>query len=410
MTGFAALGLNDHLLAVLAAEGHAEPTPIQAQAIPAVLAGRDLLGLAQTGTGKTAAFGLALVHRLMRIGRAPAPGTVRALVLVPTRELAAQVGRALAGFARGSHVKVLWVAGGASMGRQAERLAPGIDILVATPGRLVDLLKRQAVSLDSMRNLVLDEADHMLDLGFGPVLERIGRQLPAKKQVLMFSATMPPAIEALAQGWLSDPVRVEVAPPGQPAEKVAQSVHFVSGRAKASLLRDYLSGHPGERALVFAGTREGASKLAALLAHWGFAAEAIHGDRSQTERGTMLAGFRSGEIAVLVATDLAARGLDIPGVGHVYNYDLPKTPEAYVHRIGRTARAGAAGRAVSLCAPAEMVELRAIEAALGHPLAVAGGAPHAAPAAKPGQASGPRRARRPGKAKPGGKSGRKSGH
>jgi ATP-dependent RNA helicase RhlE len=396
MGSFGELGLNDHLLARLAEAGLAEPTPIQAQAIPAALAGRDLLGLAQTGTGKTAAFGLALVQRLMRIGKPPAPGTARSLVLVPTRELAAQVGRALSGFAKGSHIKVLWVAGGTSMGRQEERLVPGIDILVATPGRLIDLLKRQAVTLDAVRNLVLDEADHMLDLGFGPVLERIGRQLPAKRQVLMFSATMPPQIEALAQGWLSDPVRIAVAPPGRPAEKLSQAVHFTSGRAKAALLRTYLDGHPGERALVFARTKEGAGKLAALLTHWGIAAEPIHGDRTQTERIAALEGFRSGATLVLVATDLAARGIDIPGVGHVYNYDLPATAEAYVHRIGRTARAGAEGRAISLCAPAEMEALAAIETALGQKLAVAGGTPHAPAPSTPG----PRREGRKPRAKP----------
>ncbi len=385
MTQFSALGLNDHLLKTLQAQDFTTPTPIQTEAIPHVMAGRDLMGLAQTGTGKTAAFGLPLIHRLMAIGKAPAPATARALILAPTRELVAQIADTLAGFTRHTHIKVVTVVGGASLNKQAERLARGADILVATPGRLIDLLDRQAVTLAQTTYLVLDEADHMLDMGFIHALKKIARHLTAKRQTLLFSATMPKQIEELAGTYLTNPVRVQVAPPGKVADKVTQAVHYTSQGDKASLLRDYLGQHPDEMALVFGRTKHGAEKLMKLLVSWGFAAGSIHGNKSQGHRERTLAAFRAGELKVLVATDVAARGIDIPGVRHVYNYDLPNVPENYVHRIGRTARAGADGRAVSFCAPAEMDELRAIEKQLKQPIEVIGGTPHMGEAPAPRQ-------------------------
>ncbi|MFN3937282.1 MAG: DEAD/DEAH box helicase [Gemmobacter sp.] len=399
MSGFDNMGLAPSILAALASRGFTEPTPIQTRAIPQVMQGRDLMGLARTGTGKTAAFGLPLLHRLHALGHPPAPRTVRALILAPTRELVGQIAEHLELFTRGTAVRVTTVTGGASVHRQAERLARGADILVATPGRLIDLLERRAVSLDHAGYLVLDEADQMLDMGFIHALRRIARHIPQKRQTLMFSATMPKAIEDLAATWLRDPVRVAVDPPGRPAERIDQAVHFTTQGDKAKLLESYLVNHPGESALVFCRTKHGADKLAKLLASWGFSAGAIHGNRSQNQRDRMLAEFRAGTLKVLVATDVAARGIDIPLVRHVYNHDLPNVPENYVHRIGRTARAGAAGRAVAFCAPAEMEELRAIERLLGAALPVAGGVPHDAGAVKAAAAE---RARKPaaGRGKP----------
>lgn len=396
VTDFSSLGLNDHLLKVLATQGLTTPTPIQAEAIPHVMTGRDLMGLAQTGTGKTAAFGLPLVHRLMTVGRPPAPATVRALILAPTRELVAQIADTLTAFARNTPVKVTSVVGGASLNKQAERLSRGVDILVATPGRLIDLLDRQALTLAQANYLVLDEADHMLDMGFIHALRKIARHLTAKRQTLLFSATMPKQIEELAGTYLSNPIKVQVSPPGKPADKIEQAVHFVSQGDKALLLRDYLGKHPDEMALVFGRTKHGSEKLAKLLTSWGFAVGSIHGNKSQNHRERTLAAFRSGELKVLVATDVAARGIDIPGVRHVYNYDLPNVPDQYVHRIGRTARAGADGRAIAFCSPAEMGDLRGIEKMLKAAIPVAGGAPHAETfAPQPPRGRGP--ARRPGK-------------
>ncbi|TMV56068.1 DEAD/DEAH box helicase, partial [Thioclava sp. BHET1] len=273
-------------------------------------------------------------------------------------------------------IKVVTVVGGASLNRQAERLSRGTDILVATPGRLIDLLDRQALTLEKTDYLVLDEADQMLDMGFIHALRRIARHLPEKRQTLLFSATMPKLIEDLAGTYLKDPIRVQVSPPGKAADKITQSVHFVSQGDKATLLRQYLSEHPEEMALVFGRTKHGSEKLMKLLASWGFKAGSIHGNKSQGQRERTLKAFRDGELKVLVATDVAARGIDIPGVRHVYNYDLPNVPDNYVHRIGRTARAGADGRAVAFCAPAEMAELRAIEKVMKVKIEIAGGSPH----------------------------------
>ena len=374
MTTFEKLGLSPKLTKGLEKTGYTTPTPIQAQAIPYIMQGRDLMGLAQTGTGKTAAFGLPLLHRLLEIGHPPAPRTVRALILAPTRELVNQISEALEVFTKGTAVKVVTVTGGASLFRQTERLARGADVLVATPGRLIDLLDRNALSLEACGYLVLDEADQMLDMGFIHALKKIARHIPLKRQTLLFSATMPKLIEDLAQTYLRDPVKVQVAPPGKPIEAIKQGVHFIPQGDKAKLLETYLKTHPGQMALVFGRTKHGSEKLMKLLASWGFKAGSIHGNKSQNQRERTLADFRAGTLEVLVATDVAARGIDISAVRHVYNYDMPNVPENYVHRIGRTARAGADGTAVAFCAPAEMDEFQAIEKMLKTRIPVLGGA------------------------------------
>jgi len=374
MTEFSMLGLNPGLLGALERTGITAPTPIQARGIPPVMEGRDLMGLAQTGTGKTLAFGLPILHMLMGQGR-PGPKTVRALILAPTRELVNQIAETLSELARGGPLKVVTVVGGASLHKQAEKLLRGTDVLVATPGRLIDLLERRALTLGETQVLVLDEADQMLDLGFIHALRTIARHLPAERQTLLFSATMPKQMSEIAETYLKNPVRVQVAPPGKAIEKIDQFVHFIAQNDKAKLLEHYLDQHREELALVFARTKHGAEKLMKLLVSWGFAAGSIHGNKSQGQRERTLAAFRTGELKVLVATDVAARGIDIPLVRHVYNYELPNVPENYVHRIGRTARAGRDGRAMAFCAPAEMADLRAIEKLARQPIPVEGGDP-----------------------------------
>jgi ATP-dependent RNA helicase RhlE len=375
---FSDLGLPTRLVSRMAEQGLARPTPIQAQAIPHALAGRDVLGLAQTGTGKTAAFGLPLIDALTTTRRHPAPKSASALILAPTRELATQIVGALTGFAGGrGALRIALVVGGKSINPQIQTLARGTDILVATPGRLIDLLDRRAVNLGSTRFLVLDEADQMLDLGFIHALRRIAPLLPQDRQTMMFSATMPKQMADLSRAYLRNPMRVEVSPPGRAAEKVSQSVHFVAKEEKQARLIDLLDTHRNDRSLVFARTKHGAERLMKQLDRAGFATASIHGNKSQGQRDRALAAFRDGEIRVLVATDVAARGIDIPGVGHVYNFELPNVPENYVHRIGRTARAGRSGRAVALCAAEEMAEFRAIEKVLGTGINVAEGKPWA---------------------------------
>jgi len=404
MTTFADLGLSPSLLKALEKTNLKMPTPIQAQAIPHIMQGRDLMGLAQTGTGKTAAFGLPLLHRLLDLGHPPGPKNVRALILAPTRELIGQIKDNLEVFTKGTFVKVTMVVGGASLFKQAQALSKGTDVLVATPGRLIDLLERGDVSLEKCAYLVLDEADHMLDMGFIHSLRKIAKHIPLKRQTMLFSATMPKDIEEIADAYLRDPVRVQVAPPGKPIERIVQGVYFIPNGDKARLLETYLKTHLGEQALVFGRTKHGSEKLCKLLATWGFNVGSIHGNKSQNQRDRTLTEFRSGDLDVLVATDVAARGIDIPTVRHVYNFDLPNVPENYVHRIGRTARAGAEGTAVAFCAPAEMGELQAIEKMLKKPIPVLGGAPWAADivaaAPKPGQNRGQR---------PGTKGGQKPG-
>ena len=397
---FSELGLAPKLVARLAEQGLVAPTPIQERAIPLALAGRDVLGLAQTGTGKTAAFGLPIVQALAQDQRRPAPRTASALVLAPTRELASQIVDSLTAFSGGrGGIRIALVVGGRAIGPQIQRLSRGTDVLVATPGRLVDLIERDAVDLGDTGFLVLDEADQMLDLGFIHALRRIAPLLPAERQTMMFSATMPKTMAELSRAYLRNPARVEVSPPGQAADKVSQSVHFVAKEDKHPLLVELLDAHRDERALVFARTKHGAERLMEKLARAGFAAASIHGNKSQGQRDRALAGFREGTVRVLVATDVAARGIDIPGVGHVYNFDLPNVPENYVHRIGRTARNGADGRAVAFCDADEAKDLRAIEKVLGEPIPVAGGTPWRG-AEAPAADKGPKRrarGRRPGR-------------
>lgn len=399
MESFENLGLAPILLQNLAGLGLVKPTPIQEQGIPHIVRGRDLLGIAQTGTGKTAAFGLPMLTRIIAYGKRPAPKTVRALVLAPTRELATQIHDNLSAFAAGAPVRIQRVVGGASINVQSEKLAKGTDVLIATPGRLLDLLERRALVLSETKYLVLDEADQMLDIGFIHALRRIARLIPEDRQTMLFSATMPKLMEELAQSYLQDPVRVEVAPPGKAAEKIDQGVHFTTQGEKAALLAEYVAKHPGELAVVFNRTKHGSDKLATLMDKWGFSVAAIHGNKSQNARERALSAFRAGEVKLLIATDVAARGLDIPEVAHVYNYDLPNVPENYVHRIGRTARAGRNGRAVAFCGPMEMDELRAIEKAMGARIPVIGGEPHIPVAAptptRPGGNKKPHRGRGP---------------
>ncbi len=394
MTTFADLGLSANILKALEKTELKMPSPIQVQAIPHIMAGRDLMGLAQTGTGKTAAFGLPLLHRILDLGHPPAPKTVRALILAPTRELVSQIAANLEVFTKGTAVKVAMVVGGASLFKQAEKLKRGADILVATPGRLIDLIERGDVTLNATGYLVLDEADHMLDMGFIHSLRKIAKHIPLKRQTLLFSATMPKDIEELAETYLQNPVKVQVAPPGKPVEKIVQGVHFLPNGDKAMVLKEYLSKHPGEQALVFGRTKHGSEKLMKLLVAWGFKAGSIHGNKSQSQRDRTLTDFRNAQLDVLVATDVAARGIDIPGVRFVYNFDMPNVPENYVHRIGRTARAGKEGTAIAFCAPAEMGEFQAVEKLLKKAIPVLAGAPWSADAVaaapKPGQNRGQR--------------------
>jgi ATP-dependent RNA helicase RhlE len=360
---FSDLGLSPSLVRAVSDAGYTDPTPIQIEAIPPALAGRDLIGCARTGTGKTAAFALPILQRIDAMaGDEP---KMRALILTPTRELAAQIEESFARY--GKHLE-LWHAvifGGVSQGPQEAELRRGIDILVATPGRLLDLMEQRIVSLADIQIFVLDEADRMLDMGFLPDVRRVVRVLPSKRQTLFFSATMPPEIRALADSLLTDPVHIAVSPVSSAAEKVEQQVCFVDKEAKRGLLLHVLRGRGVGRALVFSRTKHGANRIAEHLHHAGVSAAAIHGNKSQGARTRALEGFKSGELAVLVATDLAARGIDVTGVTHVINYDLPNVPETYVHRIGRTGRADASGVAVSFCDDEERAYLADIERLLG---------------------------------------------
>ena len=370
---FDMLGLHPRLVAKLAEQGITEPTPIQTQAIPHAMNGRDVMGLAQTGTGKTAAFGLPMIDALLKAGTKPEEKTVRGLILAPTRELAKQIADNLTAYTQGTHLKVNLVVGGAGISAQINRLSRGTDLLVATPGRLIDLLDRRAVFLNETRYLVLDEADQMLDMGFIHALRKIAPLLADDRQSMMFSATMPKLMAELAKAYLKDPVRVEVSPAGKVADKINQSLHYVPQAGKTRLLLELLREYPDGLSLVFSRTKHGAEKLKKVLIAEGINASSIHGNKSQGQRERAIKAFRAGEIDVMVATDVAARGIDIPGITHVYNYDLPNVPENYVHRIGRTARAGKAGTAIAFCSPAEMSELRAIQKTLKKDIPVAGG-------------------------------------
>lgn len=370
---FHTLGLAPRLADLVEAQGMSAPTPIQAEAIPHVFSGHDVMGLAQTGTGKTAAFALPLIQALTKTGTKPSSGRVACLILAPTRELAGQIAETFRQFIKGSHLKVSLVVGGASLARQTKMLSKGTHVLVATPGRLIDLLDRKALDLRETRYLVLDEADQMLDMGFIHALRRIAPLLPTDRQTLMFSATMPKHMAELSGAYLTDPVRIEVARPGLAADAIEQSVHFVPQADKVRLLTDFLQRNGRARSLVFARTKHGAEKLMKALVAAGVSAGSVHGNKSQGQRDRAINALKSGKIDVLVATDVAARGLDIKGIEHVYNFDLPDVAENYVHRIGRTARAGASGCAVAFCAAHEMASLKAIEKVMAQTIPVAGG-------------------------------------
>jgi ATP-dependent RNA helicase RhlE len=360
---FAQLGLAPSLLRAIASQGYTLPTPIQAQSIPHILAGRDVLGCAQTGTGKTAAFALPILQGLTQHPSAPRRQRrpIRALVLSPTRELAVQIGDSFRIYGRHTGLRHTMVFGGVSQQPQVRDLQHGVDILVATPGRLGDLMNQGFVNLDQVEVFVLDEADRMLDMGFLPDLRRILAKLPAERQTLFFSATMPPAIQDLADSLLDDPQRIRIEPIRETTALIAESVCFVGKQGKAQLLVDLLSAREVARAVVFTRTKHGADRVARQLNQAGIRAEAMHGNKSQAARQRTLAGFKSNRPPVLVATDVAARGIDVDAVSHVFNFDLPREPEMYVHRIGRTGRAGASGTAVSFCEDQERKLLQAIE-------------------------------------------------
>lgn len=370
MSDFDMMNLPEALTKRIAEMGLSDPTPIQAQAIPHALNGRDVMGLAQTGTGKTAAFGIPLIARLMQEGGHAAPKTARGLILAPTRELAGQIAQVLRAM---TEMKVQIVVGGVSINPQIQRLSKGVDILVATPGRLLDLVDRRAVRLDQTNFLVLDEADQMLDLGFVHDLRKIAKMMGDDRQTMLFSATMPKQMAEIAASYLHEPLRIEVSPPGKVADKVTQEVHFIAKAEKTALLIELIAKHREERALVFTRTKHGADKLTKALDKAGYKVVAIHGNKRQGQRDRALAAFKSREILVLVATDVAARGLDIPDVKHVYNYELPNVPEAYVHRIGRTARAGKEGAAIAFCAPDEIAHLKDIQKVMKIRIPVASG-------------------------------------
>ncbi|HLH51822.1 MAG TPA: DEAD/DEAH box helicase [Roseiarcus sp.] len=361
MDNFLALGLAAPLVSALTKIGYAKPTPIQARAIPALLAGRDLIGVAQTGTGKTAAFALPILHGLLANPRRAAPGSARVLILSPTRELASQIAQSFRDLSHGLSLSIAVVFGGVPHGAQIKALARGLDVLVATPGRLVDHLDAKVANLRGVEYFVLDEVDQMLDLGFIKPIRRVIRDLPPKRQNLFFSATMPSDIRRLAGELLRDPVEVAVTPAAKTADRVEQRVILVDEPRKRDMLVELFKDQAMSRAIVFTRTKRGADRVAKALDEAGVDALAIHGNKSQGQRERALAAFRGGAARALVATDIAARGIDIDGVTHVVNFELPEVAEAYVHRIGRTARAGREGVAISLCAPADRDLLRGIE-------------------------------------------------
>jgi ATP-dependent RNA helicase RhlE len=353
--------LQDELQCAVMRQGYAEPTPIQEQSIPHLLEGRDIYGCAQTGTGKTAAFVLPVVQRLAATTDRPRPCRPRALILAPTRELAGQIGDSISTYAAFTPITHMAIFGGVGQRPQVQALREGVDIVVATPGRLLDLINQGEVRLDAIEVFVLDEGDRMLDMGFLPDIRRVVKMLPAKRQSLLFSATLPEAIAKLAGNIVSDPVRITIAPEQPAVERITQKVMFVSKGDKVNLLTDLLNATDKRKVIVFTQMKHVANRVAQRLEAAGISAAAIHGNKSQSARTRALDGFKAGRVRVLVATDIAARGIDVPGVSHVVNYDLPLEAETYVHRIGRTARAGASGDAVSFCCAEERGLLRGIE-------------------------------------------------
>lgn len=361
LTSFQDFGLAEPIARALAEERHVTPTPIQAQTIPLVLSHRDVIGIAQTGTGKTAAFALPILHHLFVDRRRVERRCCRVLVLSPTRELSGQILDSFRAYGRHLRISAALAIGGVPIGGQVRELVNGVDVLVATPGRLLDLVRGNALRLAEVEFLVLDEADRMLDMGFIHDVRKIVAKLPLDRQTLLFSATMPQAIAELGGAMLREPVKAAVTPVGSTVAQVTQRIIRVDRAAKPGALADLLKDESIDRALVFTRTKRGADRVVRGLAKAGIAAQAIHGNKSQNQRNRVLAGFRRGEVRTLVATDIAARGIDVEGISHVVNFDLPNVPETYVHRIGRTARAGAAGVAISLCDAEEAAFLRGIE-------------------------------------------------
>ena len=387
---FSALGISEPLCRALAAENYTNPTPIQTQSIPRLLEGRDLLGIAQTGTGKTAAFALPILQKLGKPQQPVAARSAHALILAPTRELALQIGDSFATYGRHTGLRHTVILGGVGQPQQVKAMARGVDILIATPGRLLDLVQQKHVRLDHVKHFVLDEADRMLDMGFIRDVRKIVAMLPKKRQSLLFSATMPNDVAKLAAEMLHDPLRVEVTPEAVTVDLVDQRVHFVETAQKRALLTSLLKDPALARVLVFTRTKHHANRVSEHLERAGVSNDALHGNKSQNARQKALERFRSGHARVLVATDIAARGIDVDGVTHVINFELPNEPESYVHRIGRTARAGNSGIAVAFCDASERGFLRDIERLTKRPLTVIGTRPtsHDTPQAK-------REARRP---------------
>ena len=415
MTSFKDFGLADPISRALRELNYLTPTPIQAQTIPQALTGRDVIGIAQTGTGKTAAFALPILHQLLAHRIKPQPKTCRVLVLSPTRELSGQILDSFRAYGRHIHLTSALAIGGVPMGRQVRSVMPGVEVMVATPGRLLDLVQSNGLKLNQVEFLVLDEADRMLDMGFINDIRKVVAKLPTKRQTLFFSATMPKDIAELAEQMLRDPARVAVTPISSTAERISQRIFQVDHAAKAAFLAELLQQEPVDRALVFTRTKHGADKVVKNLARAGIAANAIHGNKSQNHRERVLASFRSGEVPTLVATDIAARGIDVDGISHVINFDLPNVPETYVHRIGRTARAGAEGTAISLVAGAEELGyLRDIERLIRLTLPredrrTPGGREVSPPPSqhRPGRPPARTHAQRPGEAGPGAKGSRR---
>jgi ATP-dependent RNA helicase RhlE len=367
---FADLSLAPFLLQALAEEGYAHPTPIQAQSIPMLLQGRDMLGMAQTGTGKTAAFALPLLHRLAADPRPAPKGGARILVLAPTRELVSQIAAGFESFGRHLKPSVMTIFGGVSQFHQVKALEAGVDIIVAAPGRLLDLVDQGLCDLSQLEALVLDEADQMLDMGFAKPIERLVATLPTDRHTLLFSATMPKSIAALAESLLRDPAKVEIAPPSTTVDRIDQSVMFLDATDKKAALLALLKTPDMGQAVVFTLQKNIANDVCAFIVEAGITAEALHGNKSQGQRERALDAFRAGTVQVLVATDIAARGIDVDTVTHVFNHDLPSLPESYVHRIGRTGRAGRSGFAITLCDAEQRAWLHDVEREIGRTLTV----------------------------------------
>jgi ATP-dependent RNA helicase RhlE len=368
---FDGLGLSEPLRLALKSEKYLKPTPIQVQAIPILIEGRDLLGIAQTGTGKTAAFALPILQILSEHRRQRSPGRPHALILAPTRELARQIDDRFRAYGRGLGLRSAVIFGGVGQGQQVQALAKGVDIVIATPGRLLDLHAQRHINLDQVSILVLDEADRMLDMGFIRDVRKIVAACRKQRQTLLFSATMPPDIGRLAAEILKDPARVDISPASVAVDRIDQCVYFVPAPAKRTLLTEMLADPDMRRVLVFTRTKRGADRVCKFLRQAGFPADALHGNKAQNARVRALDAFRDGRTRILVATDIAARGIDVPSISHVINYELPNEPESYVHRIGRTARAGTGGSAVAFCDQSERPYLKAIEGLMRQTVPVA---------------------------------------